>query len=436
MRYLGLDVGSSTIKGAVLDIASGTVSAIAREPFPPALGGLPSGYFEVQPPAIVAAVARVLHALVAAAPDAKGVLVSGQMGGLMLVDRQGEPLTNYVSWRDQRSLVPHAGGGSCLEAARRRLTDEQFAELGNELAPGSATSLAFCLAEQDQLPAGAIPTTVADFAVAKLCGGLPAMHATQAIGLLHLPTRQWHVAAFAALGLAGLCWPRLALSWEPVGQLSMGGHHYPCYPALGDQQCALRGAGLQADELSLNISTGSQVSRRTSRLELGPYQTRPYFDGDYLNTITHLPAGRSLNVLVDLLTELARSEGIELNRVWDTIARAASAADGGGLACHPTFFAGPLGASGSITGITTENLTVGNLVHALLTNMADNYVHCAGRLWPDQSWQGIRLSGGLAKSLPVLRHLLAERFLQPLCESTAAEETLLGLLELARDAPP
>jgi len=48
-----------------------------------------------------------------------------------------------------------------------------------------------------------------------------------------------------------------------------------------------------------------------------------------LNTITHLPAGRSLNVLVDLLTELARAEGLVLADPWKFIAESAARADRG-----------------------------------------------------------------------------------------------------------
>jgi xylulokinase len=380
----------------------------------------------------------VLHELAERTPDARGILVAGQMGGLILVDAAGRPLKNYRSWRDQRTLAPHPAGGTFLQAARKRLTDEQFAQLGSELAPGSATALGFWLAEQGELPRGAIPATASDFAIARLCNTLPRMHRTHAVGLLHLASGQWHREALAALGLADFAWPQLAGELEPIGSMTIAGRSYSCYPALGDQQCALRGAGLAPDELSLNISTGSQVSRRTAQLALGPYLTRPYFGGEYLNTITHLPAGRSLNVLVDLLTELPRRAGIELPSVWQSIAAAideAESAAAGGLACDLAFFAGPLGNSGSITGITTENLTVGNLFRAALTNMADNYSRCADRLWPARDWQRVRISGGLTQSLPLLRQLVAARFPQPLCES-AAEETLLGLVDVAREIAP
>ena len=48
------------------------------------------------------------------------------------------------------------------------------------------------------------------------------------------------------------------------------------------------------------------------RHQPGDYQFRPYFDKQYLKTLTHLLAGRSLNVLVDLLSEIPREQGFEI----------------------------------------------------------------------------------------------------------------------------
>jgi sugar (pentulose or hexulose) kinase len=304
--------------------------------------------------------------------------------------------------------------------------------LGNELQPGSASSLLFWLANNDQLPDQAMPATVADYVIGQLCQSPPQMDPTQAIGLLDLHSGTWHLPAFDVLGLGTVRWPQLADYRTPVGYLPVNGRQIPCYAAFGDQQCALKGVGLTRNELSLNISTGSQVSQRTASFQPGPYQTRRFFDGDFLNTITHLPAGRSLNVLVDLLTELARAEGVTLANPWETIARSAAEANGGGLNMNLAFFAGPLGSTGCLDGITTENLTVGNLFHAAFRNMADNYVICADRLNPNRAGLSLALSGGLTHSVPILRQLIQERFDVPMRESTETEETLLGLLEIGR----
>jgi sugar (pentulose or hexulose) kinase len=290
MQCLGLDIGSSSIKGAVLDLDRQRVSSVVREPFPAPVSGLPSRYFEVDPDLVTAAVRQVVSRLIEIAPDAKAIFFCGQMGGAILVDHQGKAVTNYLSWRDQRTLAEYPGGGSYLDEIQRRWTRGEFADLGNELKPGSMTSLLFWLQENQQLPQSAIPATIGDYVIGQLCGVPPRMEPTQAIGLLNLRDGDWHHAAFQQLGIDSLDWLPFADAQVSVGTLVLHDRRLPCYPALGDQQCALSGAGLQEDELSLNISTGSQVSQIAKNVVLGEYQTRRYFNGRYLNTITHLPA--------------------------------------------------------------------------------------------------------------------------------------------------
>ncbi len=432
MQCLGLDVGSSSIKGGILDLETSEVRGVVKEAFPDPIAGLPAGHFEIDPDAVVASVRRVIERLLRDSPNATGVFVSGQMGGVILVDESGCPLSNYLSWRDQRTLQPHASGSSYCGVVRSRWTDEEFAELGRELQPGSATSLLFWLAEQGLLPESTGIASVADFAIGRLCDSVPQMHPTHAIGLLHLHERIWHRSALTKLGLEHVRWPAIANEGHPVGVLQPPFPAIPCYAAFGDQQCALYGASVAEDELSINVSTGSQVSRRTAEPLPGEYQTRAYFDGGYLNTITHLPAGRSLNVLFDLLTALPRQAGVTLDNPWSLIGDALEGADGGGLSCDLSFFKGPFGERGGIQGITTENLTIGNLFHAALQSMVDNYARCVDRIWPDREWSRIVLTGGLTHGLPKLRDMIAERFGTPQRESSATEETLLGLLKVAK----
>lgn len=431
MRRLALDVGSTSIKGAVLDLARGAVESTVSRPFPAPIGGLASGWFEVSLSAVDREIEHALDALLAFAPDATGLYCSGQMGGVVVVDAAGQPASHYISWRDQRTLQTHGNGGTYLDAVRRAWDGDVLASLGNELQPGSTTGLLFWLARHGRLPAGATFATIADFLLSRRCGVKPSMHVTHAVGMLDHRTGDWHRAAFDRLHLGEIGFPQLSDRIAPIGAFSLRGRTLEVFGSFGDQQCALRGAGLRPEELSLNISTGSQVSRRTPVFVPGRYQTRRYFDGDYLDTITHLPAGRSLNVLVDLLTELATAEGLSVSRAWDTIVRKAAEVDATNLEVDLAFFAGPLGSTGSIRAITTENLTVGHLFHAAFRSMADNYAQCAERLDHHRVWKSLVLSGGLAQSIPQLRRMIQDRFHMPLRE-TDGDETMLGLLDIAR----
>lgn len=431
MKFIGLDIGSSSIKGAVLDLDSLEVGQTVRIACPAPVANLPPGHFELDPMAVVEAVQVVLKQLCATVDHCEGIVSCCQMAGVVLVDTSGAPLTNYLSWRDQRVLEPHpSGDGSYFEVLQERLGTQGLQQLGRECKLGSSLSLLFWLAEQGRLPRQAIPLMLGDFVWRQLCGAEPVTEITNALGAINLETRAWHDEAFDQLGLAGLRWPRLASPYQAIGRLAALSSNIVCYPSVGDHQCALAGTLLRPRQLSLNVSTGSQISVLAADYQPGDYQVRPYFDDQFLNTLTHLPAGRSLNVLVDLLGELARAQDITLADPWPYITQAAAAAETD-LAADLAFFSGPMGERGSIRNITVDNFNIGSLFRAAFHNMADNYQACAQRLDPTHVCQELVLSGGLVQHCDVLREMILKRFACPTRICSNSEETLTGLLALA-----
>ncbi|HXF62648.1 MAG TPA: FGGY family carbohydrate kinase [Caldilineaceae bacterium] len=434
MKYLALDLGTSFLKGAVLDLEQLTIEAAARRPFPPPIADLPPLFCEVNPAAIVAATRELLDELAGHAPEAAGVVVCSQMHGLVLMGRHGEALSNAVTWQDQRALLPNPrGDGTLFEFLQARIPPAQQQALGNGLKPSLPLCTLAWWAARSELPAGAIPASLPDYVLATLSGSPPVVEPTLAasMGALDLPTGRWHAVALANLGLGSLAWPPLVEATAPAYELPVGRRRLPCYPPVGDHQCAVLGALLQPGELSLNISTGSQVSVLAPRFRAGDYEVRPYFDGGYLQTITRIPAGRALNALVDLLLELAQAEGIPLKDPWATIAAAVAATPETDLQVDLAFFASPVGDRGAITNIREETLTIGHLFRAAFQAMARNYRLCAERLAPPATWQRLVYSGGVAQRFAPLRDEIGAAFgtWQRLCPTT--EDTLLGLLALA-----
>lgn len=434
MTFLAIDVGTSFIKVAVLDLDELQVTHVRRLPTPDPVAGLPPRCIEIDAEAVVAAVRELIEQLVPLASDCHGIVMTGQMGGVVLTNERGEALSNYLSWRDQRLLEPYPAstGASYFDVVKQRLSPTVQRQLGHEIRPGLALALLFWLAEQRQLPREpAMPVLLADFVLARLCHAPPRTEATQAVGTINLETGDWHHEAIAMLGLDGLRWQKLIDFREPVGEFRIAGRSLPCYPEVGDHQCSLAGALLGEDELSLNISTGSQVSRLADRWQTGDYQTRPFFEGRFLNTITNLPGGRALDALVRLLTEIADRQKISLPEPWSYVAREAAAVNDTDLDVTTTFFAGSLGDHGSITNIREDNLTVGHLFRAAFRNMADNYLACALRLSSHRAWSRLAFSGGLVTKLDPFRAEIVNRFACPFRLCPSAEDSLLGLLVLA-----
>ena len=193
---------------------------------------------------------------------------------------------------------------------------------------------------------------------------------------------------------------------------------------------ALLGAGLGERELSLNISTGSQVSllERERPRGGGDFLVRPYFDGRWLKTIVSVPAGWPLQMLVDLLTEMGSSE----RDPWEYIQEAVEGVSETDLEVDLSFFQSLTGRRGRIANVHEGNLSVGHLFVAAFRTMAANYARCTGILAPKREWQRVVFSGGLSQRFERLRREIVAALGEPPSRLCASEEdTLLGLLALA-----
>lgn len=435
MRYLAFDLGSSFIKGAVLDLDACRLSHSVRLPFPEPLALREPTFKEFDPLAILATTELLLQQLLRLAPDAQAIVMSSQLHSLVLTDVAGNPLGNAINWQDQRALLPMPEtGGSYFDEINRRITPQERRETGNEPRPGVPLCFLFWLAQEGRLPrVPAIPCSLAHFIAARLCHTSPKTEITHAFahGALNVETHTWHQGVIRRLGLEELLWPAILPQQEQIGEWAAAGRSLPFFAPTGDYHCSQVGSFLEAGELSVNISTGSAVIQLAEALEFGDFQTRPWFDGRYLKTITHIPGGRALNALVRLLGELASAQGLALADPWDYILAEAEKTHPSSLRVNPAFYFSAMGSEGSLTHVKEENLNIGQLFRATFAGMADNYAACAQRIAPRRDWTRLVFSGGVALKTPLLRRLICDRLGETHRLAAAEEDVLLGLLVLA-----
>ncbi len=105
--YLGLDLGTSGLKGLVID----DNQAIVAEANAPLTVSRPkSGWSEQAPADWISAAEAVMDELAAkgALRDVRGIGLSGQMHGATLLDKSDEVLRPCILWNDTRSVVEAA----------------------------------------------------------------------------------------------------------------------------------------------------------------------------------------------------------------------------------------------------------------------------------------------------------------------------------------
>jgi sugar (pentulose or hexulose) kinase len=434
MSFIGIDLGATYIKGAWLNPTTGQLSCVIREPFPAFLPGLQSGHREVSSKAILSSITALIEKLFAAqSRKCAGIFICGQMHGFILRNLDGSKTTNFISWQDSRCFEKNSAGFSYFDLAKERLNSLLSSHLGNEFRPGLPITTLYALLCKEELSRGFMPLSLMDFVASILTGATPQTHLTNAAahGFFDFTRGDWSYEALKILGLEILELPKIQDEIIPVGRFKYGKSHIPVYLPIGDQQAALLGASLEIGELSINVATGSQVSSIADNPLMGRWQLRPYLNGKWLRTITHLPAGRALNRLVNLCGELAADQGTPLRNPWSQISRLTEAALPQALKVDLSFFPTAYGDQGAFTHILEDEINVGSFFRAAFRAMAENYEKSAHSVSP-KGWSRVVFSGGLVQKLPILQSEILARLGESYRVTENSEDALAGLLALSR----
>ena len=109
MYYLGLDIGSSSVKAALVEISSGKSLGVIQEPEEEmSILAQKNGWAEQKPEDwwlhTCNSIARLKHQYNVSRTQIKGIGISYQMHGLVLVDKSGKVLRKSIIWCDSRAV--------------------------------------------------------------------------------------------------------------------------------------------------------------------------------------------------------------------------------------------------------------------------------------------------------------------------------------------
>lgn len=110
MYYIGFDIGSSSVKAAIVEIATGKSIGVVQEPETEMeMLALKNGWAEQKPEEwwmhCCNAVAKLKKKYAISRTQIKGIGISYQMHGLVLVDINGAPLRKSIIWCDSRAVA-------------------------------------------------------------------------------------------------------------------------------------------------------------------------------------------------------------------------------------------------------------------------------------------------------------------------------------------
>jgi len=426
MKTIGIDLGTTTISAAVLDPRERRVVESRTIPN--------GGFLETGRPwercqdaaALVRAARELLDGLLETYHDAAAIGLTGQMHGILYLDRAGRALSPLYTWQDGSGEQPCANYPS--------LTDWIRSVCGVETATGYGlvTCLAHCKA--GRLPPDADTVcTIADYLGMVLTGrSRPLLHASNAasLGFFDAGRGAFQREALETLGLNDALLP------EVTGRLvSLGAYHgIPVCVAVGDNQASFLGAaGRAEDTVLVNMGTGGQISLLSKDAFTAPgIEARPFLDGTFLLVGSSLCGGRAYAILERFLRRYVRAAtGIDEPQyaVMERLARAAADAEDGMRVS--TLFRGTRtepARRGGISNLSEENFTPEGLVYGVLQGMADELHEHYLRIQAGAGLRAKRLIGsgnGLRRN-PVLQEVFSKTFQMELSLPPLEEEAACG----------
>ena len=430
---VGLDVGTTTICGCVLDVDKKEV----LETWTKEHGFLPArnSWEKIQDPEIILKAAEGILREIRekyGAPSVQSIGLTGQMHGIVYVDTQGKAVSPLYTWQDGRGNQKMGSNPAEICASYAETLSKRtgypcaagyggvthYYNLQNELVPREAAG--FC--------------TISSYLQLCLCGlSKPVVHPSDAagIGFYQPETGAFDRAAITVAGMKPELFPLVSESF--VGKTQDG---IPVAVAIGDNQASFLGT-VQEPEKSLlvNIGTGSQISAwlpcgsKNGQKEL---EMRPYLRGDYLTVGSPLCGGRAYAVLEKFFREVVRLGGgpdAPLYSVMNELAEQYREF------CEPltvrTTFSGTRTQPelrGSIAGISTENFTPAHLAAGVLQGCVEElyelYCPMKGRVKRELKY--LVGSGNGIRRNKALQNMLADRFRMDLKIPAYAEEAAYG----------
>lgn len=418
---IGLDIGTTSISGVKRDLVTGAVLDARTVISEADLPATRAGEHIQSPKEILAKVCRLATEL--DGEHAAAIGVTGQMHGILYVDKMGNALSPLYTWQDDR-------GAAYCETIREKT--------GYRLAAGYGLATHYALMQAHAVPEKAAHLcTIMDYIVLLLCDrATPLLHATNAasLGLYDLARDRFDLDAIGKLGVDGALLPEVTTDCAMVKQKN----GRPMVVAIGDNQAAFLGSVTDMAHTALvNMGTGSQISfvcGKDAPLHYGSLETRPFLPDYRLLSGSGLCGGRAYAMTERFFREYAVALGLPDEKRYDVLNRLATMgmAEDNILSVRTTFCGTRDDPTlrGSIAGLGENNFTPSALAAGVLMGMATELYEMFTAVEHDHI-DRLVASGNAVRQNPTLVQCIERVFGLPVTVSAYREEAACGAAKFA-----
>ena len=426
MKIIGIDIGTTTISAVVMDPDSLAVvykRTVKNNSFLPTQQPW-QRIQDVQK--IMNAAKALLEEILGFYDDISAIGLTGQMHGIVYVDRRGKTVSPLYTWQDGCGNLP------CFDG--RSICDLLAQDHGISASTGYGMVTYLYHSRQELVPRDAVSfCTVSDYLGMELTGRTaPLLHISQAagMGLFDHKSMDFSREILAQNGADPGLVPQVTPELTALGTFQ----GIPVCVSLGDNQASFLGSVRDgADTVLVNVGTGSQVSVLSSRRYEGHgIEARPLTKNSWLLVGAAICGGAAFAALEQFFRAYAVAAGAPdvpqfeiMKRLLEQQTDPTEA-----LTVKTTFLGTRENPSdtGAISGISMANFHPAALIRGTLNGMAKE-LYDFYRVLNEQagiSRHKLVAAGNGIRRNEALQHILSDLFGLPLTVEQNEEEAALG----------
>jgi sedoheptulokinase len=290
MHLIGIDIGTSKIGGILFDFKGKKSETVLRENN--SAINLAYEWEKIQnPDKILLIVKEILFLFLLKINDIEGIGITGQMHGIIYVDKLGNPLSHLSKWQDGRGNLP----------LRKNMSYAVFLQRETGYPVSTAYGLVSLFFNYMNIAVpknGSGICTIMDYVAIKLTGEKRSViDCTNAVasGFFGLKKMKFYYEALIDVSIDPAVLSELVRQGEATGAYK----NIPIYPAVGDNQASLLGSVKKLREsVPVYVGTSGRVSIYTDNYVFTKsLDIRLFIEGVYLLVGASLCGGISFTVL-------------------------------------------------------------------------------------------------------------------------------------------
>jgi len=431
MRAIGIDIGTTTICGIVIDGVTGEVLDSKTLPNDSGLVGGPDFERAQDPERIFSKVKQIVSEFIERYSPIDSIGTTGQMHGMLYLDRNGNPVSPLYTWQDARGDEPDPGTGTSFAQELSALT-------GIWMATGFGLTTHFYNMRHGLVPANAVKmTTIGDYAGMKLCHETtPAISTGNGAswGCFDIRHGTFAVSAIEKAGIDPAILPEVKHSAHAlIGRTPEG---IPVSVSMGDNQASVIGSVRDlTSSVLVNVGTGSQVSFGVDHYiaASGGVELRPVTDDAYILAGSSLCGGRAYAMLEHFFRDVVRMAGVPdcgslYGRMAEELSKNPPYPDTIRIA---TQFAGTRSdpvKRGAVTNINIHNFTPSDFIMGMMKGVSGELHDMYRSMCKLNGSEGTSLigSGNGIRMNPILQGIFEDMFGMKLSIPAHTEEASFG----------